>query len=453
MRDSLVISCLHVARTYLHRARFWIFGGAYLWLVWWISSQHIVAKSAGFIVLQLASTLAASVPACFVGLHVRRQFATPSARLMPGFALAHLTVAACASLLIWAAVPALSAWACGLPAWGVVSVHSIAGLMLAAAILSRRATMLLIAGPVLLIALGHYQLAQEDSLVGRLVLGELPLFSITIIGLALLAHCVAAYQITHSSEILSAASDDFAVEVSYGDGWSERWNEMFLSWRDAAIRHRLSELRYSRWWRVERWRVPGTISGRQLALAICLGATFTGTAWLLSGSVEGAVTAAMIIPVVGFLGPFAAWHMRREAMALELMRPVARGGYTLQLALALARDTAIWGAVSGGFVCAAVLINTWNTSTTVRDVADTALFMMAFSVLAFGVHLATLRQRYWLPIVVGLWIGWLLATGISYDMYIQAPGGMGPLWFTLSATVCGTTLAAGSLIHWRTADI
>ncbi len=127
MNSRLPYACLQVARTYWHRPRFWCFGLPYLLvaLVWAPRTRGVDIS-----VAVLTSVLTAAMIGSFVALHLRRQFGSPAAKVIPGFATAHLLVGMAAGLLIWAGVPAVQAALVGVPWWGPVGAHAIAGIYL-----------------------------------------------------------------------------------------------------------------------------------------------------------------------------------------------------------------------------------------------------------------------------------------------------------------------------------
>ncbi len=90
-----------VAQTYLYRPRFWTFAAVYLLMVyWWFSG---IDKP----LWMFASANLGALAGAFLALHLRRQFGTAAARVVPGFAVPHLLVGFVAGLLVWLVFPAV----------------------------------------------------------------------------------------------------------------------------------------------------------------------------------------------------------------------------------------------------------------------------------------------------------------------------------------------------------
>ena len=124
--NSTMMQMLNIARTYVHRWRFWVLGSGYVflafvWGLWWTdAAAHIVF-----------SACVANVLCAFIGLHLRRQFGSPQAKLMPGFAVPHLMAAGLVALVVIVAVPAGEAWVRDLSPVRVIAIHTQAAFILA----------------------------------------------------------------------------------------------------------------------------------------------------------------------------------------------------------------------------------------------------------------------------------------------------------------------------------
>src|SRR3954469_24275453 len=142
-------SYLHVLNTYVWRWRFWIFGGLYVWLAWGItrsirnSTRPLPALDRVGILIPPSLIFVAIIMA-FFALHVRRQFGTPQAHLVPGFFVPHYTVFVVLTSLFWVGIPWCMAARIAEPALPLVAAHASAAIFLGLVVLWPQALSLLV---------------------------------------------------------------------------------------------------------------------------------------------------------------------------------------------------------------------------------------------------------------------------------------------------------------------
>jgi hypothetical protein len=442
-------ACLQVARTYVHRVRFWITGGVYLFIALTPNKPD-----AANVVL---SAIIATILASFVALHLRRQFGGPAAKIVPHFAIPHLAVGAAISLGIWVIVPSIQAWRMGLPAWGPIGTHAVAGLLLAAVVCWRHALLLLVSLPLLLFATrSSLHFFNPQSAYYRFPAGELPGQSMAMVLVALIAQAIAAVFLLRMSDRQLTVSDDFAVEMPPADSASGRWNEWWYGLRDTAAGYYLADVGRG-WWRLNRWRVPVAASWVQMAIVALVGLALSGLTWFASGRVEGALIGAEIVAFGMLFIPLNAWHMRRGAMALEFTRPVTRGRFFVEIALALAVDLAAWTVLASALSCLVVYLVLRHEPEPWSVVGIQLGFLWVLAILAYGLGLATFRLRYWLPLMVLASLAWVWLTTAGLVLYRLSQGGLPgnfpAYWFAGSAVLTSGLLTLLTLLRWLRADV
>jgi hypothetical protein len=441
-------ACLQVARTYVHRVRFWFAGGMFLFFALMPNEPE-----AGFVMMSAAIS---SLLACFVALHLRRQFGGPAAKVVPHFAIPHLVVGAAISLGIWLVVPSIQAWRLGLPAWGPIGAHAVVGLLLAVVVCFRQALLLLVCVPPLLFfARSSYFLDRSSKL--QFLTGEYPADSLIIVLLALAAHGVAAVFLLRMSDRQLAVSDHFAMEIAPADSTAGRWNEWWSVLRDAAVGHYLADVGRGLW-ALKRWRVPVAIAWAQMAVAVAVGAGLAGLTWFASGQPPGALIGAEIAVFGMLFVPLNAWHMRRGAMPLEFTRPVTRERFFTEIALALAVDVAAWALLASGLGCLVLSLVFRNEPGLMQMVGIQLFFLWITAAQVFSLGLATFRLRYWLPVMLFLALAWwwLTIAGFVYGFVHlagQVPPPVAMAWFAGSAVVTSAAFILLTLWRWRRADV
>jgi hypothetical protein len=398
----------------------------------------------------------ASLVACFVALHIRRQFSSPTAKTVPHFAGAHLAVAALASLSIWVAMPLVQAWMLRLPPWGPIGAHAVAGLLLALVVCWRQAIVLLLGLPVLIFS--ETRMFSEGTPWGDYLLGKDPGLSFAAIALVFVAHLAAGKFLLGVPDQSVAVSDDFALETPRQETAGGRLDELVLRTRDGVVRRRLADAGFG-WWSVQRWRVPSSTSWTQMALAFLLGAALCLISVWLGRDLEAALFGMIITVSVMIIVPFHSWHTRRGTIATEILRPVTRGQYVRQVALGIAWDVFAWTALASVFSLAVVLsIYQW-VPTVFRSFGDHLLFLWAVTAFAYGMGLATIRSRYWLPLMIFMMLAWTLVVAYGVAMAQLHLSGQQvtrvhpPLAFLLAWILASAVLTGLTLRRWRRADV
>ncbi len=447
---------LQVARTYTSRWRFRLFGLFYVLNSWgW---AQVANPLPGW---QLATTVFLDAfLGCFVALHLRRQFSTPAAKVVPHFAAAHLAVGAVVSLLLWVGVPAVQAYFLKLPAWGPIGVHALAGLFLAISICWRQAIVLLLGMPVfVLLGMNVPGVMAAKHPLGSFLLGGRPELSTLAIVAAIAAHVVAAKVLLGLSDRNVAVSDDFTVDTPSSERVGGRLDERMLAYRDRSIQRQLADAGFG-WWFVKRWRVPGTASWQQLALAAGAGAVLVAACRWGSGHLGGVILGLIVSIFAMLVAPFNNWHLRRGMIGMEMMRPVTRRQYVYQVALATAWDVATWTALASVF-SVAVFAATFPWHPSVLPVqAMYLLLLWSAAVFAYGVGLATFRSRYWLPLMAAIALGWSLVVAYSAALLIvqlklsgARPSQLQATCFPLAWIFAGLLLAALTIRRWLRSDV
>jgi len=439
-------SCRYVGLTYLMRWRFWFFGIWYLLVAWpW--------REGSVTPFVLVTSMLGGILACFVALHLRRQFATPAAKIVPGFAGPHLAVGALVSGAIWIAVPGIGAWVRALPAWGPIGAHAPVGLLLALVVCWRPAMLLLAVAPISLLATATPVWFDQKSLPNQFIRGDFPEWSWAAIALAVTANVLAARRLVRLPEADTSASDDFSVEPAEEGRITGRWDEWLLRARDAAIRRRLADAGFG-WWSVQRWRVPGAISWLHFALATSGGALLVAFVAWAADSRQAATAVAGLVSVAMVFAPVHCWHQRRGATQLEFMRPVTRGQYFGQAALAFGLDMLVWTVLAMLFAAASFSITHWGPFDLRFAVQLLVMLLVVVhcSLAFYSVGLATYRQRYWLSLMAGLCFGWLFAMLTIFGVVAETEY-RGRFLLLAVTPLAALALTLAMVRRWRTGDV
>lgn len=439
-------SCWYIGLTYVKRWRFWFFGIWYLLVA--LPWNHQVNMATVLVTAMLGGILA-----CFVALHLRRQFATPAAKIVPGFAGPHLAVGAAVSAAIWIVVPAFAAWMCRLPVWGPVGAHAAVGMLLALVVCWRQAMLLLALVPISLLATATPNWVDSRMLPSRFIRGEFPEWSFAAIALAVAASVLAGRRLLRLSEADSSASDDFSVEPVEEGRVIGRWDEWLLRARDAAIRRRLADVGFG-WWSVQRWRVPGAISWLHLTLAALGGVLLVAFSGWAGDSRQAASGVAGLVSVAMVFAPVHSWHQRRGATQMEFMRPVTRRQYFRQAAVAFGLDMLVWSVLAMLFATACFGFINWPAFDYRAGVQElVSLIAIAhFSIVFYSVGLATYRQRFWLPLMAGLCFGWLFLM-LPMVRFVAESTSPGSYLLFLTTPLFAVALTVTMVRRWRTGDV
>lgn len=446
-------SYLQVLRTYLGRLRFWLITPVYLLVAGFWTRPEMVNE-----LNVLASVAVASTLACFVALHLRRQFGSAAAHLTPGFAAAHLAVGAVLSALLWIGVPAWQAWRGAMPAATAIAAHAPAGLLLALVIVWPRALMILAAGPVLVAWAATMHGRHVADRLAEWLTQDWPAISYALIALAAAAQVAAGWRLTKLGD-QDAVSDDLGAHLGSSESVTGLLDEWVLNWRDAVVNRRLAHAGTGLW-AIQRWRVPVATAWIQLALfPLCAGgaaliAYQSGADDMTIGGVLALVTAVFL------LAPFSAWRGRRYTIGSELLRPVSRDQYFAEMAAALACDVAMWFALlSTATVASGVLFYSRHPREVVPDTLAHLAVLWALGVFLWGFGLLTMRRSYWLPILLIGTTLWsyvsvvVVVLALHYAHVFHSEPLLTPLCWALLSTLAGFLLALWARRRWAWADL
>ncbi len=448
-----------VAQTYIYRPRFWTFAAVYLLMVyWWFSGIDEPLR-------MFASANLAALAGAFLALHLRRQFGTAAARVVPGFAVTHLLVGFVAGLLLWLVFPAVFV-AIGQWPPRALALHAIPGLMIALVACGPRTIILLAALPVVLAELMQWSTVR-DNWLGRLLALHEAGTTAGALAIALAAQVVAAWALLRLDD-QCASVDDLAIDetVTRQPNRFQRWR---LQWRDATIRHSLAAPG-GLLWSVRRWRVGVAVSWQQFTLPAVVVLGVLGVALMLGGTPWGtregwlgfAMATMFATTSVLVVAPYASWHGRRHWLGRELLRPVTRRKYLRQLAAALAIDVMLW-TVLASVLSAAVLYAIFKAGglhERPEPLIEAHLGVLWSLALAlYGIALVTFGIRFWIPTIVmlaGLWaIGfWSAVIRREYqNKFAVGPTWHDLYWFVGASAVLALLLIAAAYRRWLSADL
>ena len=197
-------------------------------------------------------------------------------------------------------------------------------------------------------------------------------------------------------------SDELAVQraASVEGGWLVKR----LGLRDAAIASRVQGLR-RRGNRLGRWQIPCTVSAAELvALAVLLIAvvavvdslTHDGGAGLFVCSAAG---------VVALFVPLDRWRFRCQALSGELMRPVSRERFVRQFLAAMLLDFGLWTLIATALTLFGYATTLWfGTRGVPAMIVQHVVMLWSIALLLYGTALVTLRLRYWVSWMLGLFL-------------------------------------------------
>ncbi len=404
-----------VLRTYLWRPRFWVLGFFYLLLVWglfWWKAWDGDYRGRGQASFSATYT---ALAACFLALHVRRQFTTDSALLVPGYALPHLVVGVLISSLLWLIVPTAAILSGNWPP-GALAFHAGAAILMTAVACWPRAIVLLVAVPVMLVWTNSFLPPGDKPVMTQLLDGQRPVLANLLVGAALLAQFVAGFLLLRMPRRGVTTNDEFTLDSKASVQEFNPLIRWFHSGRDAAA-ERLLEARVFA--SIQRWRVPVATSFAQLSIpVVCvLAAAAIG---LANGNWQGwsAAATAMTCAVLLFV-PLGPWHARRHAMSQEILLRVTRPRYFRQIILSMALDMALWMTVASAIIAVVALafvLNDRPKFNTLDYLIGAAIYfspLWSMAIFVFGVGLATMRWPLWLPIVAGVALVWFFGVWVA----------------------------------------
>ncbi len=451
----------HVAQTYLWRPRFWIFAAAYVLLVgglrWHRQDLPTADLARGQMIL---SALLASIVGCFLGLHVRRQFGTAAARLVPDFAAPHLVVAALASFVLWIGIPATGMLVGQWPT-GSIALHAVGGILAGLVACWPGALFLLAALPAWLIWASQYEPHGATRLV-RLADGQMPIISGMLIGLAAVLQIVAANFLLRLPRRGITTSDELTFEASLTSNATSAPGQWILEVRDSAARSLShSKLLPS----IQRWRVPAAVSWFSLLVPVAVVVVLSAFGGLIDNVSDWATLVTLTTSAVLLILPLGRWHSRLAALAFELLRPVTRPVFFLQILLAFAGDMLLWVTtatlISVGVFSIVPPFSDVETSR-VQFLVGYLAILWSMAALVYGVAVLTIRWRFWIPTVAAVGLAWFLGVSLllaySADEIFHTTGwqidglGFSTLFAALSAP-CGLLLARTAFHRLVAADV
>jgi hypothetical protein len=422
-------SYLHVLNTYAWRWRFWIFGGLYVYVGWLVAhaSDHPAARgrttdALAHLQMIFISTIVAFLLMAFLALHVRRQFGTPQAHVMPGFFAPHFGMFVFTSSLAWIVAPVLIAWRCGLPVLPFISGHACAAIFLGLVVIWPGAMMLLVAAffaPALFAQTSSISRASQLRFAENFVSGQLGGLYFALFALAAAAYVGAAWRLRRLSDLSAATSDDFSLEIK-NDAYTNRGAFKLLeNLRDLATERRLAATMHAREGVGVR-RIPSAASFGELALYGLIILAIAPLAWYLFGAPEAGMFVVTVGSAIMVFGPLSTWRFRLNALAPEVLKPTTRRDAIRRVVLAMGMDFLIWGAAASlVVVCGYLLMIGQRGFAYPSSVSTHLLAMWGAIVLIYGITLATMRFRYWVPLFLGLIPGTMVSCLLLALLFVQ----------------------------------
>ena len=456
---------VQVARTYWRRPRFWVFGGCYLFAALvGVPRWGLTYHPSPFDLALFVSVMLACVVASLAALHLRRLLSGPVAHVVPDFVAPHLAIGALVSLLIWVAIPCAQAAITGHGVFYLVSLHALAGVLGALVLFFPQSILLLGLGPL------AAMWASVPHRTGALFLrsfgaGEEPATGALVIALGVLTYPLAALALLRTLDRSATFSDDLVVDRSHQV--SSRWKNWLLGLRDPTIEWQLNA-RGDLGGAVRRWRIPCVVSARELLLLVGAVAGWMVAAWLAVGDPEAPLLVANLASFVALFIPLSSWRYRATALAGEFMRPVARAVFVRQFFAAMVLDFCSWTLLATLLMAIGLISLLPEAPTKLADVPYVvfglccwAIFLWALAALLYGIALATLRVRYWLPWFAGLFLAALFGIGYgvigTFHWHAQAFGRANNnyLFAALVLAFAGFGCALGwwAYRRWLTMDI
>ena len=414
-----------VLRTYLERPRFWVLGITYLLIIcfwFWYYGWDLPVQRQGQAII---SVIYANLIACFLGLHVRRQFSHAGRRRFPAMRPRIWWWRRSLCSILWLVIPAL-AIAVGRWPPGVLAIHALVAILAGAVACWPRAILLVMALPVF-IAWDNRPLPMKHTpLLEQLYQGDRPNLADTLIVLAVVSQVVAAIVLIRLPRKGITTNDEFTIEtpttavgvnpvndwlLGHARGGCRTTHARLLAATSAAVAcaggDRAAALVFAGDNR------GGCRAGRFPSGSSATAAANSAAAW---ASLTLAVTCAVVLLV-----PLAPWQSRRRAMSQEILRPVTRERYYRQYFAAMALDVVVWIGMAS-LLLLAMFISTWYFFPPANRlwgllVAMAFFYSLLWSVatFVFGVGVATLRWRFWLPIVAAITLTWMLGAGLRFS--------------------------------------
>lgn len=406
-----------VLRTYLERPRFWVLGIAYLMIIcfwFWYYDWNLPAQRQG---QAMISVIYGNLIACFLGLHVRRQFSHAGAQAIPGYTGPHLVVAALLCSVLWLLIPGV-AIAVGRWSPGALAIHASVAILAGLVACWPRAILLVMALPIFAVWDNRDFYSKHTPLLEQLYQGDRPNLAVTLVALAVVSQVVAARMLIRLPRKGITTNDEFTLDAPAAPAGSNPLTDWLLERREGAAQ-RLTE---AQWFsQVQRWRAPVAIAPVLLLLPPLLVGLAALVGWWMQEPVGWAAFALILCSAMLLLVPLGPWQSRRKAMSQEVLRPITREKYFRQFLGAMALDTVTWIGVASLMIVMFLLLQ-WlfdapsQVPVKMLYVAIVVSLGLLWSMATFvyGVGVATMHWRFWLPIVAAITMVYFFGTLISY---------------------------------------
>ena len=170
----------------------------------------------------------------------------------------------------------------------------------------------------------------------------------------------------------------------------------------------------------------------------------------------------MLLAGVGLMlfAPFSSWRFRLNALAMEFVLPATRGCFLRETLIAMALDFCTWTAtVTAVVLCGGLAVRG-------QDGFDYPILLFAhvaglwgLAVLLFGIGLATLRFRAWMPLFIAGLLGSVFSASLVatfaagwYERYPSQPYVIVGT-FAAACAMIGLGLAWATYRHWLKMDL
>lgn len=450
-----------VLRTYLERPRFWVLIVTYLLVTWFWFWYYAWSKPGERQAQAIISAIYACLICCFLGLHVRRQFSHSAAQAIPGYATPHLVVAGLLSSMLWLVVPAL-AWWMGHWSNGVMALHAFAAMLMAIVACWPRGVLLMMAIPAVAIWASRPVKARQYPYIVELYQGYHPNVAVMLIAAAVGAQAIAAWYLLRLPRKGITTNDEFTIETAPTPAGVNPLRDWLLELRESEAQR----LTRTGWLPlVQRWRAPVAIA----PMLFLVPAAFVSAAALFGWWAEEAqayTTFALIIScAILLLLPLGPWQSRRWAMSQEILRPVAREKYYRQFLGAMALDMVTWIGMASLLIFVVILSN-WNHISPMDRLTNFSIslalslsLLWSMATFVYGVGVATLHVRFWLPILAAATITWFVGCWILggiVGMYFRVPSDVATIGlssFPILSTAIGLGLTRWTYQRWVRSDV
>jgi len=189
--------------------------------------------------------------------------------------------------------------------------------------------------------------------------------------------------------------------------------------------------------------------------------------WWVEGEGHAWAAFALVLScAILLLLPLGPWQSRRWAMSQEILRPVSREKYYRQFLGAMAMDMVTWLGTASVLIFVVVLLEWYNINPVNRLTDVTRMFALSFALLwsmaafVYGVGVATLHRRFWLPIIAVTTIGWFVGcwysvalTGLYLNIRSDWYMAMAFVAFPVVTAAIGLGLTLSTYRRWVRGDV